>query len=47
MRSRGPPEEPGARKAGGSEARPETERVSARIGGTGDTEEAQRSGPEG
>ncbi len=38
MRSRGPPEEPGARKAGGSEARPEALRASARTGGTEDTE---------
>ncbi len=39
MRSRGPPEEPGARQAGGSEARPEALRVSARTGGAGGGDE--------
>ncbi len=38
MRSRGPPEQPGARIAGGSEAWPEALRASARTGGTEDTE---------
>ncbi len=36
MRSRGPPEAPGARNAGGAEARPEASCGSTKTGGSGE-----------